>query len=126
VVDKWLKREGESFKSGESLCEVSISGFSLAIDQPTHGIVAEIIANDGKTVDTDHPIASFVLNTEEYLEFVEAKRLLVEDSERMESTKEVQDEKTKKPDTMVLMREIKHLIQHGEIEEGSGEYIYHR
>lgn len=116
-----MKKEGESFGSGESLCEISLSDFSLAVDHDNSGIIAEIIAGNGKTVEADHPIASYVLSKNEYLEYVEKKRELVIEQERMSGIKESLEEKNKKPDTMTLMREIKHLIQSGAIQEGSGK-----
>ncbi len=121
MIDKWLKKQGDSFDSSESLCEVSLSDFSLAVDLPTSGYITEIIVHEGETVEADHPIASYVHDKEEYMSYVESKRILVEDSERMAVTKEVEEEKSKQPDTTVMMREIKHMIQNGVIEEGSGE-----
>lgn len=115
-----MKKEGDSFSAGESLCEVSLSDFSLAVDHENSGIIAEIIAANGKTVEADHPIASYVHSKDEYLEYVEKKREMVLDQERMSGIKEHQEEKNRKPDKMTLMREIKHLIQSGAIQEGSG------
>lgn len=99
---------------------MSTSDFSLAIDLQSSGIITEIIAPNGKEVEADHPIASYVLDKEAYLSFVESKQDQIQDSERFAATREIQEEKNKKPDNMVLMREIKHLIQNGAIEEGIG------
>lgn len=115
-----MKKEGDSFGAGESLCEISLSDFSLAVDHENSGIIAEIIAGNGKTVEADHPIASYVLSKGEYMDYVEKKREMVLEQERMSGIQEDKAEKNKKPDTMVLMREIKHLIQSGAIQEGSG------
>ncbi len=105
------------------MCEVSLTDFSLAVDLPTSGIITEIIVRNGQSVEASHPIASYVLNKDEYMSFVDSKMTLIEDSERLEATKEVVKEKSKKPDTTTLMREIKHMIQSGAIEEGSGEFM---
>ena len=95
----------------------------MAVDHEHAGIIAEIIAGNGKTVEADHPIASYVHSKDEYLSYVEKKRELVLEQERLSGIKEIQAEKNKKPDTMTLMREIKHLIQSGAIQEGSGKHL---
>mmetsp|Transcript_14477 Transcript_14477/g.15652 ORF Transcript_14477/g.15652 Transcript_14477/m.15652 type:complete len:109 (-) Transcript_14477:15-341(-) len=56
------------------------------------------------------------------MDYIDHKRVeAMEDAMQAEIKEEVEkkQEKSKKPDNLVLMREIKHLIQEGQIEDGS-------
>lgn len=122
-MKKWLKKEGEAFGEDEPICELSCSGISVELDPETAGIMIDRLAIEGVTVEVNKPIASYVLNKDAYMSYIESKHIAAEEAERMAEAKQVSSEKSKKPDNMVLMREIKHLMQAGHIQEGSGESL---
>ncbi len=117
-MKKWLKAEGETFNSGESLCELSFSSISIAYDTEHSGVLAQILVHDGQMVEVDSPIAVYASTKEDYMTYIDNKRLESIAAEMLADTKE---EKPQKPDKMILLREIKHLIQDGHIEDGSGK-----
>mmetsp|Transcript_24457 Transcript_24457/g.33517 ORF Transcript_24457/g.33517 Transcript_24457/m.33517 type:complete len:226 (+) Transcript_24457:28-705(+) len=117
IVDKWLKKEGESFYSGENLCEVSLDDFSVAIDSPRSGIIADIMARKGENVAVGQPIVSFAPDKETYFRYLDSLRIADSESEKIAEVEEVNLESTKKPDASVLLREIKHLVKSGRISD---------
>eukprot|EP00981_Chlorochromonas_danica_P009770 scaffold2815_cov180-Ochromonas_danica.AAC.5 len=124
-VNKWLKKEGEAFAAKESICEVSCSGISIGFSSDKAGILIQRLVNEGQIVDIRKPIASYVLHKEAHMSYIESKHMQAAEEARMQHHEEMVDEdeqSDKKPDAMVLMREIKHLIQQGQIQEGSGEF----
>eukprot|EP01039_Chlorochromonas_danica_P005615 gene5616-6184_t len=121
-VNKWLKKEGEAFAAKESICEVSCSGISIGFSSDKAGILIQRLVNEGQIVDIRKPIASYVLHKEAHMSYIESKHMQAAEEARMQHHEEMVDEdeqSDKKPDAMVLMREIKHLIQQGQIQEGS-------
>lgn len=124
-MEKWLIAEGEEFFSGTNLCEVSLRPADLTIAVPATkpGILARIIVKNGRIANVDEPIALFVANKDEYNEFLDEQRIDDYETDALDATKQAIDEISKKPDNKVLMREIRHLIKEGLIEDGSGKRI---
>lgn len=109
-------------RAGETICEVSLepSDLTIGVDAPTNGIIASKMVKVGKSVPVDTPIAIFVNNEDEYFAHLDDQRIASGEAEKSKITEDAIKESKKKPDTLVLMREIKHLIQTGHIPEGSG------
>lgn len=126
MVEKWLKKEGESVSTSDDICEVSLfpSDLMVGVNSPRAGILAKILVPVGKKLPVNEPIALVVEDRDEYMEYIDATRCAEHDEEGIAAARKVVEEKKKKPDTKVLLREIKHLIQEGHIKEDSGEYIH--
>lgn len=121
-VTKWLKSEGETFHVGEYLCQISIAGLEIALECQHYGIVMEKLVNEGQIIEVGEPIIAYAPTPEAYAQYIDHKRIVAEEAIMAEEAMELQaeaKEKSKKPTNLVLMREIKHLIQDGDIEEGS-------
>ncbi|MFW6149564.1 MAG: dihydrolipoamide acetyltransferase family protein [Atribacterota bacterium] len=56
-VERWLKKEGDLVKKGDSLLEVSSDKISNEITSPTSGILLKIIAQEGEEYQVGHVIA---------------------------------------------------------------------
>lgn len=121
-MKRWLKAEGDSFNAGDCLCEISFSSISIGYEIEHAGILAKVLVHDGQLVEVDTPIAVYASNQDDYMSYIESKRVEAIAAEMFQQTKE---EKPQKPDKMVLLREIKHLIQNGHIEDGSGKHSFH-
>ena len=92
-VDKWLKKEGDVFRSTDPLCEVTVSAdavfdnyndVQVAVDAHQSGVLSKILVPNGEIVAVDQPIALFVDDLKEYMELVEASRLATAEAELME------------------------------------------
>ena len=92
-VDKWLKKEGDVFRSTDPLCEVTVStdavfdnynDVQVAVDAHQSGVLSKILVPNGEIVAVDQPIALFVDDLKEYMELVEASRLATAEAELME------------------------------------------
>ena len=124
IVDKWFKREGETFKGGENLCEVSLGDISVAVESPRSGVVAELLVEKGEEVDVKKHIIAYCFDKDEYFSYIESQRLASVDADMIATSNEVNAELTRKPDTTVLMREIRHLIQNGKISDKGIKVLY--
>ncbi|HEX8397719.1 MAG TPA: pyruvate dehydrogenase complex dihydrolipoamide acetyltransferase [Pyrinomonadaceae bacterium] len=56
-IARWLKKEGESFKNGETLAEVDTDKATMEMTALTDGVVLKILKGDGETVPLGDPIA---------------------------------------------------------------------
>lgn len=93
----------------------------VGVESPVDGFLAEIVVRELKSVDAKTIIAKIVASKEEYMSFLDEQREEdIEDTKCALTSAEL-EKQTKGPDMKVLLREIKHLIQTGEIEDGSGE-----
>jgi pyruvate/2-oxoglutarate dehydrogenase complex dihydrolipoamide acyltransferase (E2) component len=120
TVDEWYKNEGDSFKTGDKLCTVTLDiGLTIAIDAPTSGILGEIYSTPGKAMKIDTPIAMFVEDSKQYFAYVEDQRVANIDQEKQAELEEIKVEENKKPDAKGLLREIKVLLQNGDINSDS-------
>ena len=124
-MTKWLKTEGDEFNAGDALCEMAVGGISIAYESDRPGVILEKLVNEGQIVPVGSPILNCAINKQAYLDYIDNKRIEAMEAERAAEAKEQQaesKEKSKKPDKLVLMREIKHLIQEGKIDEDSGQF----
>lgn len=115
---------GEEFQTGDTICVISFSIASIEFSADTSGILTEHIAKEEIPVSMNTPFASYVLSRDAYMSYLDSKHDALKDAEHLaEATEAIaaKNAEQKKPDTMLIMREIKHLIQSGLIEDGSGK-----
>lgn len=94
---------------------------SIGFDSDHPGILAEKLAREGERIPIEKPIALAAINKDAYFEYIDLKRAKDLEDEKSSDAGEIIQEKSKKPDSLVLLREIKHLIQEGHIQDGSGK-----
>eukprot|EP01041_Mallomonas_annulata_P008758 gene8758-18116_t len=121
TVDKWLKREGESIKAKEGICEVTLDGLTIELNTEQDGYLAQVIKQKGDIVTVDEPIAMYVTDKENYLEFIDSEREADREAQLVEKITTDSEEAADKQkiDNKALLREIKYLINEGKIKEGS-------
>src|SRR6201999_833551 len=51
TIGKWFKKAGDSVKADEPLLELETDKVTLEVNAPAAGVLAEIAANDGETVE---------------------------------------------------------------------------
>lgn len=56
-IARWLKKEGEAFKNGETLAEVDTDKATMEMTALSDGVVLKILKGDGETVPLGDPIA---------------------------------------------------------------------
>jgi pyruvate dehydrogenase E2 component (dihydrolipoamide acetyltransferase) len=56
-IARWLKKEGEAFKNGETLAEVDTDKATMEMTALNDGVVLKILKGDGETVPLGDPIA---------------------------------------------------------------------
>jgi pyruvate/2-oxoglutarate dehydrogenase complex dihydrolipoamide acyltransferase (E2) component len=118
-----LKKEGEEFKVGESLCEVLLmpGDLMLAVDAKTNGILGKPIAALGKTVPVKSPLVYYFLTKEDYFEYVHEQMEAEDDEQKGTAAEAMQPKKIQKADAKALMRTVKRLINEGAIKDGTGK-----
>ena len=121
TIDKWLKKEGESFNASESLCELTLSeeDVRIAVDGQRAGVLASILVGTGETIAVNEPIAMFVDNMSEYMEHVEKQRISNVETEMMKEM--IPDTSVTPPgsDHKSLLRQIRNMMQQGDIDSST-------
>ena len=51
TIGRWFKKAGDSVKADEPLCELETDKVTLEVNAPAAGVLAEIVAKDGETVE---------------------------------------------------------------------------
>ena len=51
TIGRWFKKAGDSVKADEPLCELETDKVTLEVNAPADGVLAEIVAKDGETVE---------------------------------------------------------------------------
>ena len=51
TIGRWFKKAGDAVKADEPLCELETDKVTLEVNAPAAGVLAEIIAKDGETVE---------------------------------------------------------------------------
>ena len=75
TVDKWLVKEGDHVKNGQSLCEVTLDEeISLAIEANESGVMTAILVAEGVPTDVKKSIAQYVLDAAAYDEILEHRK----------------------------------------------------
>lgn len=111
VVDKWLKHVGDQIIMSEDLCEITTNDFTIALDCKENGVLVELITKPGETIAAEQPIATYVLDREAYMSYLEGKRLDADLEVKMADVAEVHEKASETPDALALMRQIKHLVK---------------
>src|SRR5262245_34207692 len=57
TILKWLKKVGDKIERDETLLEISTDKVDSEIPAPVSGVIAEILVEEGKTVNVGTPIA---------------------------------------------------------------------
>src|SRR5687768_3032165 len=57
TITKWLKQEGEAIEADESLLEISTDKVDTEVPSPGSGVVAQILVQEGETVDVGTKLA---------------------------------------------------------------------
>ena len=57
TVSTWFKKPGDAVKQDEMLCELETDKVSVEVPSPVAGVLAEIIAPEGATVDAKARLA---------------------------------------------------------------------
>lgn len=118
-MEKWLKKEGEHFNAGETICEVTIDGVTLGIDQEQPGIVAEILVAEDSNVHVGKSLAIIVEGDEDYAAFVAKFKSLDDETDAIGHGSEADDasDDTVTADTdnmtssLALIKTVKQLIK---------------
>lgn len=128
TVERWLKKEGESFTTRDVICEVSLfpSELTIGLNANRSGIVAKLLVPTGKKLLATEHIALLVADQTEYNNYMDEVRENILDEEVLAETTKIIEESKQKPDAKVLLRQIRHLMQEGEIDEHSGKEINHK
>ena len=131
IIDKWIKKEGDEFNSGDQLCEVTLEDLTVAVEAPRAGVISEIIIHAGTIIKVDTPIATFVRDKDEYFSFVEEQRIakqtedkIADISEKHFETDEFNNNNNNNNNNnddvkTQLLRVIRNLIQDGKIDKDS-------
>ena len=120
-MNKWFKKVGDEFTKEESLCEITLGDYTVALDCPASGVLAEIRSSQGTSTEADEPIAMFLSNKDEYFSYIEDKRLDAHFEEMVSEIEEIETKKAHAPDTMQMLRHIKNMIRQGVIKDkGTG------
>ena len=108
----------------EVLCEISTDQVVIGLNAPKAGVLAKILvqasgdSDNVDEVDTDKVIGIIVNTKEDYMTHIDELRQEAQDEDMMKSMEELK--KLKEPSAnrgLALMKEIKHLIQRGDLNE---------
>ena len=58
IVGKWFKKAGDSVKADEPLVELETDKVTLEVNAPAAGVISEIVANEGATVNVGAVLGS--------------------------------------------------------------------
>ena len=83
TVAKWLKKEGESVEIDEPIVELETDKVNLEVPSPTDGILTQITAKDGETVEVGATLGSIVKESLQNIN-KEIKTLVIENSNYFE------------------------------------------
>lgn len=129
-VEKWIKKEGESFNAEEVICEVTIDGVTLGIEQKEAGVLADILVAEDSEVPVGKTLAIVVNGREDYDSFVAKFKNLEDKSEQAAAgSVEHQITSTTEPSSsetvpvsaespfVTLIKTVKSLVKTGAINE---------
>lgn len=63
-IGQWFKKVGETVKADEPLVELETDKVTLEVPAPSDGVLVEIVAEEGETVNVDALLASFASESE--------------------------------------------------------------
>ena len=115
-----MKKVGDSFASGDRLCEITFPIATIGIDAKEDGVLAKIVVTTHETAPADSTVALYAISREYYMNYLAESMEHAVDSEKLAHAVEAVEEATKKPDASVMMKVIKHLIKDGDLDGKSG------
>jgi hypothetical protein len=137
-VDRWLKKEGDAFASGESLCEVTVGGVTVGMNIKEPGILARRTAREGQIISVGEELGLAVDGKAAYMTYIENLRVEAEEKQFMDALQDlspssvasgsavgaaVSDSAGSSANVKVaLLREIKRLAQKGDIDESKSAF----
>mmetsp|Transcript_203 Transcript_203/g.187 ORF Transcript_203/g.187 Transcript_203/m.187 type:complete len:212 (+) Transcript_203:183-818(+) len=121
TVDKWIKRPGQKFSSSDGICQVTLDGLTVELNCGEEGYLAQILQEQGKEVHVEDSIAVYCTDRNSLMTFIQDQRVNARDDEMDALTKAMIEAHTPKSDCLRLLKEIRHLIKEGVLEEDSGE-----
>ena len=118
----WVKKEGDKFNQGDTLCEVDLGSVTVAVDAIQSGVISEIVVRENCVVKVDEPIATYVNNMNEYLNFVEEQRIHQYENEKKTELREIIDgpDEAKIPEDLAnvrMMKDVRLIIKDKLIED---------
>ena len=123
-VDKWYKKEGDALESGEIICDVTLGDITVAFDVKRSGIFAKAIVNPGQRIPVGSDIALIAGDKDSYNEYLHEKRLAAIADDQIKEAEAIINSDNQKPNTVVMLREIKHLINNGYLKGSSGKLFF--
>ena len=88
TIIKWHKKKGDKVKRDEIIFEISTDKVDTEIPSPADGLLAEIKANEGDTVEVGSVVAIIESNGEVKAEKPEEKHEIKKETEKKEEPKE--------------------------------------
>jgi pyruvate dehydrogenase E2 component (dihydrolipoamide acetyltransferase) len=73
-IGKWLKKEGDTLRMGEPICEVESEKATEELQSPESGILKKIVTPKGATVEYDELIAVITASGEEIPDLIQVAR----------------------------------------------------
>jgi pyruvate/2-oxoglutarate dehydrogenase complex dihydrolipoamide acyltransferase (E2) component len=104
-----LKKEGDHFARNETICEVTVGGITIGIDVDDPGIIADILVHDDKTVPVGTEIVVVADGQENYMEYLEKKRIDFADKQKAAAFEADFQEKHQPSTPLTCLKAIKHL-----------------
>jgi pyruvate/2-oxoglutarate dehydrogenase complex dihydrolipoamide acyltransferase (E2) component len=118
---------GDKFREGDILCDITLPVATIGIDAKDDGIIAKIVVDEYQTAPAESVIAMYAISEEYYMNFLAETMQETADAAKLADVAEAaaaeekqHQQQQQKPDAKTLMRVIKHMVQHGSIESGSG------
>lgn len=122
-MERWLKKEGDSFQRNETICEVTVGGITIGIDMDDPGIVADILVHADKVVPVGTEIVVVTDGQDNYMSYLDKKRVEFADKQRAADFEADFNEKHQPSTPMTCLKAIKHLSKTGKLKLDSGMYI---
>ncbi len=108
TVSKWLKKQGDSVIADEAVVELETDKVNLEVPASTHGVIAEINANEGDTVEVG-AVLGVISETANKTEnkpssqVIEDQKYQVEENPKIFETKVEPTLKTKEKDNVISL-----------------------
>ena len=108
TVSKWLKKQGDSVIADEAVVELETDKVNLEVPASTHGVIAEINANEGDTVEVG-AVLGVISETANKTEnkpsnqVIEDQKEQVEENPKIFETKVEQTLKTEEKDNVISL-----------------------
>ena len=119
TIIKWHKKKGDKVKRDEIIFEISTDKVDTEIPSPADGVLAEIKANEGDTVEVGSVVAVIESNGEVKIEKKEALPETEDEEIKKEEREKVKTEKTKEIEpgeiTEVIMPKMGESVMEGTI-----------